>query len=210
MDLIKRDKRLPIWATSLYILIGLVFGVLFTFLPLIGNFKENIIPLIDDPFAVAGLTKPVNWSGYEFLFGLVFLLAVLVSFLFLLKRRYIRSLITMAIGTSYVLMMYLLFVLPKIEAHTQGSLIDFFAEQKGKDVYVMTYGFHSYAGYYYFEQPNDNVEKRGDKDFLLNGAIDKPVLIVSKITDNRLVERKDIEVLGEEGGYRFYRRAIPQ
>ena len=112
----------------------------------------------------------------------------------------------MGLGTAYVLMLYLIFVLPKIEAHTQGSLIDFLKKHKNEDVYVMNYGFHSYAKFFYFEQPDNNVNKRSDYKYLLDGDIDKPVLIVCKITDTRLTERPDLKLLGEEGGFRFYLR----
>lgn len=207
-DLLEEKIRLRVWVKGLYLFIGLLLALVLSLLPLISTFKEKLVPLIDDPFAVAGILKPVQWGGYEFLFGLVFLLAVIISYIFLLKNQYIKALVTMAIGTSYVLMMYLIFVLPKIEAHTQGSLIDFFEKHKHEDVYVMTYGFHSYAKFFYFEQPNNNVEKRGDEGFLLNGEIDKPVLIVTKITDKRLLERADIKVIGEEGGFRFYLRSL--
>lgn len=208
--LMQSKSGLPSFVKGLYLFIGLVFGILLTALPLISLFKEKLVPLIDDPFAVAGIMKPVAWNGGEFLFGLVLLLAVVVSFIFFVKKDYIKGLFTMGIGTSYVLMMYLIFVLPKIEAHTQGSLIDFFKAHKGEDAYVVTYGFHSYAKFFYFEQPNDNVEKRGDEGYLLNGPIDKPVLIVTKITETRLEDREDLSVIGEEGGFRFYLRDVPQ
>ena len=114
----------------------------------------------------------------------------------------------MAAGTGVVLLSYMVFVLPKVEAHTQGSLIDFLQSKKGEDVYVMTFGFHSYAPYFYFDQPNDNVDKRADDDYLLKGNIDKPVYIIAKITDQYLSTLSDLELLKEEGGFRFYKREV--
>ena len=112
----------------------------------------------------------------------------------------------MAIGTSVLLSSYMIFVLPKVESHTQGSLIDFLKSKKGEDVYAMTFGFHSYAPYFYFEQPNNSIEQRADKEFLLTGEIDKPVYIITKITDEYLTTRSDLKFLKEEGGFRFYLR----
>lgn len=203
----QQPNRMVAW---LYLFLGILFGTLLTILPLISSFKDMIVPLIDDPFAVAGIMKPVAWGGFEFIFGILYLIAVIVSFWYIMKRLFYRAIITMAIGTGVLLFSYMLFVLPKVEAHTQGSLIDFLQSKKGEDVYVMTYGFYSYAPFFYFEQPNSNVEKRADKHFLLNGKNDKPVYIISKITDQNLTNRSDLLLLNEEGGFRFYLRDIAE
>ena len=107
-----------------------------------------------------------------------------------------------------MLFFYMIFVLPKVEDHTQGSLINFLEEVQQEDVYVMTYGFHSYAPYFYFKQPNDNLERRANKGWLISGDIDKPVYIIAKITDTELSGKSDLTLLKEEGGFRFYRRAV--
>jgi len=114
----------------------------------------------------------------------------------------------MAVGTGVLLFTYMVFVLPKVEAHTQGSLIDFLQSKRGEDIYVMTHGFHSYAPYFYFEQPNSDIEERADKNLLLNGKVNKPVFIITKITDKSLVTREDLKLIKEEGGYRFYVRVL--
>ena len=206
--LIKEKQQANKFLSWLYLFLGLLFGVLLTLLPLISSFKHLIVPLIDDPFAVAGIMKPVPWGGYEFVFGLIYLAAVIASFWFILKRFFYKAILIMAMGTGVLLSTYMIFVLPKVEAHIQGSLIDFLESKQGEDVYIMTFGFHSYAPFFYFEQPNNNIEKRADKDFLLNGDIDKPVYIIIKITDHTLTERSDLKLLSEEGGFRFYVRGM--
>ena len=112
----------------------------------------------------------------------------------------------MGIGTGVTLLLYSIFVVPKIEQHTQGTLIEFLESVEGEDVYVTTSGFHSYAPFFYFKQPNNNLKKRADKQGLIHGAIDKPVYIISKITDTYLPTLQDLTLIKEEGGYRFYRR----
>jgi hypothetical protein len=206
--LIKEDQKPNKMLVWLYLFLGVLFGTLLTILPLISSFKRLVVPLINDQFAVAGIMKPVSWGGFEFIFGIIYLFAVIASFWFILKRLFMRAIIIMAVGTGILLFSYMVFVLPKVEAHTQGSLIDFLQAKKGEDVYVMTFGFHSYAPYFYFAQPNNNVDKRADDDFLLNGNIDKPVYIITKITDQYLSTKSDLELLKEEGGYRFYKRKI--
>ena len=199
-------QPLPKGIVWTYLALGVVFGVLLTALPLVVYFIDAIKPYINDPFAVAGLMKPVAWSGYEFLIGLFFIAIVMVSAIGLFKNRVIKSISIMGFGVGLTLLLYSIFVLPKIEQHTQGSLIDFLESKQGEDVYVTTSGFHSYAPYFYFRQPNNNLEKRADKQWLITGTIDKPVYIISKITDTYLPTRPDLKLIKEEGGYRFYLR----
>ena len=202
----KAGQSLPGWLRGVYLFIGLLFGTLLTLLPLVYFFKDKLIPYIDDPFAVAGLQKAVAWGGYEFLAGLLFVAGVVLSFFWFGRQRYFKAVSVMALSTALTLMAYMLVVVPKIEAHSQGSLVEFLESLQGKDVYVTTYGFHSYAPFFYFAQPNDNPDKRADKEYLLNGPTDKPVYIITKITDTTLVGRSDLQLLKEEGGYRFYLR----
>ncbi len=204
--LIKAKSTVPKAISWVYLVVGLVFGILLTSLPLVIYFIETIKPFIDDPFAVAGLLKPVHWSGFEFMIGLIFMAAVIVSTVYLFKSNLLKSISIMSGGTAITLLLYSMFIIPKIEQHTQGSLINFLKSVEGEDVYVTTSGFYSYAPFFYFKQPNDNLEKRDNKQWLITGEIDKPVYIISKITDTYLPLLPELTLIKEEGGYRFYRR----
>jgi len=208
MRKIKVKEVMPKSILWVYLILGVLFGVLLTALPLVVYFIEDIKPYIKDPFAVAGLMKPVVWSGFEFIIGLFFISAVMVSFMAFYKKRIYRALVLMGLGTGVTLLLYSAFVLPKIEQHTQGSLVDFLESVHGEDVYVTTSGFYSYAPYFYFKQPNNNLEKRKNEGWLIRGDIDKPVYIISKITDAYLPTLPDLKLIKEEGGYRFYYREL--
>ena len=177
-------------------------------LPLVSTFREALVPLINDPFAVAGIMKNVEWSGFEFLIGAGYLLIIIAVFYLFLKHKLSLGIKLITLATASMLFFYMIFVLPKVESHTQGSLVDFLEDIQGEDVYVMTHGFHSYAPYFYFKQPNDNLEKRANKGWLISGEVDKPVYIISKITDKELPNRSDLVLIKEEGGFRFYRREL--
>ncbi len=204
--LVQNNQRVPNPITIVYLAIGLIFGILLTSLPLVIYFINDIKHYINDPFAVAGLMKPVPWGGFEFLIGFVFLGAVVISTFQLYKTKIIKGVIIMGIGTGITLLLYSIFVVPKIEEHTQGSLIEFLESVQGEDVYVTTSGFYSYAPFFYFKQPNNNLETRANTQLLITGKIDKPVYIISKITDAYLPTLPDLELIKEEGGYRFYKR----
>jgi len=204
--LVEQKQKVPKPIITTYLVVGLIFGILLTALPLVIYFIEDIKPYINDPFAVAGLMKPVPWSGFEFLIGLIFIGAVIISFIHLFKSNLLKGVGVMGVGTGVTLLLYSMFVVPKIEQHTQGSMVTFLESVQGEDVYVTTSGFYSYAPFFYFKQPNNNLEKRADTQWLIAGEIDKPVYIISKITDTYLPKRTDLELIKEEGGYRFYKR----
>ncbi len=189
-----------------YIFVGLVLGLALTALPLVVYFIDDIKPFIHDPFAVAGLSAPVSWSGYACLVGVLFILAVVISAILLARAGIIKALGVMGAGLVVSLLLFSAFILPKIEQHTQGPLINFLVSVQGEDVYVTTSGFHSYAPFFYFRQPDDNLDKRADKAWLATGKIDKPVYIITKITDTYIASLPDVELIKEEGGYRFYKR----
>jgi len=204
--LIKEEQAVPKIISWVYLGVGLIFGLLLTSLPLVIYFIDDIKPYINDPFAVAGLIKPVYWSGFEFSIGLIFVAAVISSSVQLFKANLFRSISIMSGGTAITLLLYSMFIIPKIEQHTQGSLIDFLESVEGEDVYVTTSGFYSYAPFFYFKQPNNNLEKRDNKQWLITGKIDKSVYVISKITDTYLPTLTDLVLIKEEGGFRFYKR----
>jgi hypothetical protein len=43
-------------------------------------------------------------------------------------------------------------------------------------------------------------------DWLLKGPIDKPVYLVTKVTETGLEAYPDIRLLGIEGGFKFHKR----
>src|SRR5665647_1551425 len=77
---IKKINTYIIWVLGIA---GLIFSMVLTFLPIIATHKEFLIPYLKDPFAVASLQVPVNWSGYEFIIGVLYLVAVIFSLIIL-------------------------------------------------------------------------------------------------------------------------------
>jgi hypothetical protein len=56
--------------------------------------------------------------------------------------------------------------------------------------------------------PGGNAE-RSNKEWLLNGDIDKPVYIITQTTKKKLLEgHTDCTFLKQEGGFLFYYRSV--
>ena len=185
--------------------VGVLLGIIFTAIPLIVKFKNYLIPFINDQFAVQNILLPVQWGGFEYLLGIIYLV-ILVVVLIKLKNN-INYIINLFLINALVLNLLMLFIVPKIEQHTQGSMIEFFQKHNNSNEYVTTYGFRSYAKFYYTNKQKPQNINALDEDWLLNGAIDKPVYIVCKMYDKeKVLQLKNIHYLYEKGGFVFFKR----
>lgn len=186
-------------------IVGILIGFIFTAIPLIVKFKANIIPLIKDKFAVQNILLPVQWGGYEFLLGLLYIV-FLVIILIKLKNN-IRYILHLFLLNALILNLLMIFIVPKIEQHTQGSMIAFFKKHNQPNEYVTTYGFRSYAKFFYTNKQKPQNLKSLNEEWLLKGTIDKPVYIVSKMYDKeKVLQLNNIQFLYEKGGFAFYVR----
>ena len=198
-------KKYLYWILSVT---GAFFSVILIALPLVARYKDFISPYIKDDFAIACLNSPVHWSGYEFLIGIVYLLLLIISMIMIRQNRLFRGIIILFYSTAFCIFFYMKAVVPKIEQYSQAPVINFYKSIAGQDVYATTVGFYSYAPYFYFSKmPGGNAES-GNKEWLLNGEIDKPVYIIAKSTSKAMFEQHpDCRFIKQEGGFLFYCRS---
>jgi 4-amino-4-deoxy-L-arabinose transferase-like glycosyltransferase len=186
---------------------GLLFSILILALPILFYYKSLLYPYLRDPFALASLQQPVGWTGWEWVFGLVFLACWLGVWRLMRRGDVLRGLTVYALSMALVLTAYLKMVIPRIEQYSQGAAITFYESIRGEDVYVTTVGFKSYAYLFYFRQPlMPDHAHRTDKNWLIDGDIDKPAYFVTKNTEKYLKDFPKVEKIDERGGFIFYRR----
>ena len=197
-------KRSLMW---ILMVTGTIISVVLIGLPLLASHKDLIIPYIKDDFVIACLNSPVKWNGYEFLIGAVYLIFLFVSMIIIKQRKFFTGIITLFFSTAFCIFFYLKVVVPKIEGYSQAPAINFYKSISGQDVYVTTIGYYSYAPYFYFRKmPGANIES-SNKEWLLNGEIDKPVYIVTQSTKKILLDKHpDCTFIKQEGGFLFYYR----
>jgi hypothetical protein len=205
--LIKNKDELKKYVLWILLISGIIISVCLTGLTLVARFKEFLIPYIKDDFAVACLNAPVKWSGYEFLIGFLFLILIIFSVIILKRKQVLNGIIILFSSTAVCIFFYLVLVVPKIEGYSQAPAINFYKSVSGQDVYVTTSGFYSYAPFFYFQtKPGGNTE-RSNKEWLLDGDIDKPVYIVAKSTAKDVFDKRaDCRFIKQEGGFLFYYR----
>lgn len=232
-DIIYSRKKLNSIVFSLGLFLIIVLGIVFTAAGLINYFIPAITKsdLIDDKFAVVSLQTAVHWFGFEWLVGLVFLIFSIYFFVNLHKnKKYMYGLFATSLATIWLIT---LLIVPKIEPYSQGPAIEFYESLKGKDVYVETIGFKSYAYLFYTDrQPSHNTAdmvtfaknekerriKAGAEDYsfslyclnwmLWKKDLDKPAFFVAKITDVDDIKKyhPDLIKLYHKGGFVFYKR----
>lgn len=203
---LKGEVVWPRWMTVLLLVIGFVLSLALTALPLVGMYAAEFIPYIEDTFVVANLQAPVEWAGNEWLYGTVYFGMIVFSML-IWKRRKELAIRMLFFSTAILLFFYTSVVVPKIEGYTQRAVINFYESKRGQDVYVWPIGNRSYAQFFYFKKPMGVRPEASDENWLLNGPVDKPTFLISRIDRAEEYRRNpNLELLKEENGFVFFRR----
>jgi len=191
----------------LLIVTGCIISLLITFLPFVFYYKESIYNYIKDPFAITCLKTPVEWNGYEFLIGIIYIIALIYALYQVRFGNLLRGLYTLFFSTALTVFFFLIIIAPKIENYSQGPAIGFYEKYCGQNVYITSYGYKSYAQYFYFKTPMYLNPNAKEINWLLSGKIDKPVYFVTKITDTgQLAKYQDIKLIEQSGGYALFYR----
>lgn len=198
------------WNISIMLVIGLILGLAIALLPLVGIYKNDLIPHIGDKFAKANLEADVPFSFGEMAYGLSYMVMVIVSCVFLFGGKVRRGLLCLFISTILILQVTVLHFVPKVERFSQNAAISFYEQFQGKDVYVEPLAYFSYAHLYYTrKQPSTNPEyyKPDREKWLLEGQIDKPAYFICRITDSEPYRsHPNLELIGEKNGFVFFKR----
>jgi len=201
------------WKKSMSVLLGItggLFGLALIALPLADRFKQQIIDshLIGDVFALENLKATVHWGGWESAIGLGLLLALAGCFWLAGSKKYQAAVLTLFITNLLVVELSSVVLAPKIEKYVQGAAIDFFESLKGKDCYLETISYKSYAEYFYSEKQPAKNTRSYNPAWLLTGEIDKETYFSAKITEADAIRRDypSLTELYRKNGFVFYKR----
>ncbi len=203
------------------LVIGSLVALLIIALPVVGINKEKLVPYINDPFAVGNLGANVPWSYTECLWGVVYLAGIWAA-CFLMRRNFRKGMLLLCIVQIIIIQVTVIHFTPKIEAYTQRAAIDYYKSFAGKDVYVHSLGYKSYATLFYTEKlPSVNpnyrslrIDKNGkdvqpiaNEPWLLSGVTDKPVYFICKIQDSaKYAAMPQLKGTGGSNGFVFFKR----
>lgn len=194
----------------LLIIIASLIGIAVSALPIIDKYKQQILDadLIKDKFAVENLKAAVSWTGFEWLIGIILIGGVGVMLFMINKGKVKQGIIGIFLFSLFAVNMSSVLVVPRIEKYSQGAAIEFYEYLQGKDCYVETISFKSYAHLFYsHKQPQANPRSY-NSDWLYHGEIDKPAYFVSKITalDDVAQYYPELKEIYRKNGFVFWVR----
>jgi 4-amino-4-deoxy-L-arabinose transferase-like glycosyltransferase len=205
--IIERKEKFNNWMKYLIVIISSVIGIIVIAITFTDKIKEKIIHtgIIKDPFAIGNLQATANWSYFDMIVGLILILGTIIA----LKQKNVKKQIFGLFATSMIFMYLGLFIIvPKIEKYSQDAAISFFQSIANQDCYVQTYGYKSYAQYFYTNETQQESTKNISFDILLKGKTDKPVYIICKNYKASEFEKKypDFKKIGQKNGFVFFKK----
>lgn len=205
-----KEFSIKLYQTYLLFIIGLVIGIVLIGVQFADKYKEQIkvSNIIRDPFALENLMSKVHWTGYEFLIGLFFLAMLFLTLRFFYKRKLFAAVYSLFISTVIVITLTSIIIVPKIESYSQNAAIEFYKTLQGKDIYIETIGFKSYAHLYYSAKRPVQNKNSLNTEWLLKDKIDKPAYFVSKVTGATAIKKSNPKLieLYRKNGFVFYKR----
>lgn len=211
-NIISKKWVLDGWVKILIIVSSLPF-ILAPFA--IAYFSQNMSqlkPLLkQDAFATENIQAQVQWSGWEFLPGLLLAAAIALSFMYFKRQKNQRAVWILLGGAVIFIQLCLFFLIGRIEAISQRANIDFWQAHAREDCYMVSYRYKTYTHYFYGSMKPQLNKNYTNNDWLLKGNIDKPVYIACKVTGKEALEKElpDAFFLYNKNGFYFYKR-IPQ
>lgn len=200
--------------------VGILLGILGSLISLlilgvavIGLNVKRLAPHVDDSFARGNMEADVHWTGFEGAIGLLMVVALVLGIRHLSRRNFTAAARTLFAGTAIVVFFASAIIVPKVERYSQGAAIDFFIARQGENCYVHTLGYKSYGDLFYTHKEKPTNPNAWNEQWLLTGAIDKPVYFVTKI--DRIQHWEDpakypgLHELYRKNGFVFLKRDPP-
>lgn len=210
--LMRRKEGLKADSYVLYGLGMLIFGIAVSLVNLAVSRLPEWAEKVKDPFARENLLTPVDWSGWEFIPGLLFTLGLCAGLYLLIKRKFLPYLLLQAGLTLLYLNSLNLMIVPKVSQYTQASAVEFFQKAAYEDAYIIVEGYKSYAQFFYGRVepfPFPEIPKDRREDWMRTGEIDRPVYLITKIhrMDEGFLERNsEFKEVKREAGFVFFVR----
>jgi hypothetical protein len=198
------------WFDWIFLFIGIVFIVVFIGIRYVVTNAKMLAKseFIKDEFAKGNLLANVQWTGFEFLIGLIPLIVFLLI-RFVYKDNVNKSLLLFMAFTLFTATISFVIV-PKIEGYSQQAAINFYISKQKEDCYVTTYNFKSYAHLFYTKKKLPSNRNHHDNEWLMKGNVDKKVYVVCKVQHILEFETnyQEFRKFKSSNGFVFYERNL--
>jgi 4-amino-4-deoxy-L-arabinose transferase-like glycosyltransferase len=192
---------------GLLIFVGIIYAIIPALLQLIATTisVEVLKKYIKDDFAIACIDRSIQWGGYEYLIGVVFGIILVIA---VLKLHGIKQMASILLGSVLFVYLLMLLVVPKIEKYSQAPAISMISEFQGKQVWISTLGYYSYAPFFYGSKMERACKDCNEEEFLLHGETNREVYFVTKITALKTIREQNpqLEIIKQQGGFVLLKR----
>ncbi|MBX7181561.1 MAG: glycosyltransferase family 39 protein [Bacteroidia bacterium] len=148
------------WVAPINLTLGLVWALILFAIPIAGSYIQShyqqIVSsgIIRDAFALENLKAEPVWDWLDYLPFIWLSIALGVSVFLYLKNKLLSSFVTQMLGITLALPLILGTFLAKIEAITQGAVIEFYQSKQNQNIEIRTMAYKSYAPYFYAQKGN--------------------------------------------------------
>lgn len=166
------------------------------------------ILLQSDRFAAENLEANVDWTGWEFIPGLLMAVMMFFSLRWFRQQKTRQAVVVLFLTPVLFLQLGFFFFINRIEAYSQRANIEFWQSHAGEDCYMTSYRYKTYTYYYYGKVRPQKNPMYTDQNWLLTGDIDKTVYISCKTTGKEQLQKDipDAYFLYNKNGFYFYKR----
>ncbi|MDP6669666.1 MAG: glycosyltransferase family 39 protein [Candidatus Krumholzibacteria bacterium] len=199
--LLANSTRLSKLTLIFWVLVGGLISLLLIALPALMRNPDAWIHLIEDEFTRANILRPVPWSPLALIPGLLFALGTLVSLLWVFRGNWQRGTMSQGFTVGLCVLLSWPFLLPKIEAHSQGGAIALYESLREEPADLCIAGFKSYAHLYTMGRRAWSDRSAEGRERLMT-ATDRPLYIVTPLHRTEEIQRQyPSRILRREGGF---------
>ena len=205
-QILENKKKVNRLIKILLLIIAFFVGTVAVVITFFDKVKHIFIHQFDE-FTQGNLSANAEWYGFEWIFGIILIVSVVMFIIYDNKGLKERAFYCLTTGSLLFVSLSMYFITPQVEKYTQSAIIEFYKSKQGEDCYIHS-KFKSYAPYFYAKQLPEN--KNDDTNFLHRGKIDKPCYFVLRNTESKVTEfmkqAPDAILLYEKNGFVFFVR----
>ncbi|MBS3914749.1 MAG: glycosyltransferase family 39 protein [Bacteroidetes bacterium] len=192
--------RISGWLMFPFALVVVILGIVFVLIPILfvqPALNQFFTQNVKDVFANAIISNPDGWQGWEYIPGVLFLVS---SFIWLLYFRKAHAHWPFTI-TAIFGILFSGILIPRIDNSLQGKYLNEIVSQKGKDIYIESWGFKTYAILFYAQVGPNKFKGPWQQDsmdlkefeapgrqarlvWMMDKKMDKPIFIYTKCDFN--------------------------
>lgn len=191
----------------LYGIIGMAIGIAVLGSTLFFYYPELWTPYVKDVVFLASFAQAIPPPVWLPLTGIVFFISFFLAAKRSKEQNPMASALSWAVGHTLLIAILYAALLPRIEKLSQGSLISLISQVKHENALIYTYGFKSYAHFFYGERTLQNASN----EYLPAGQkpaneSERIIYLLAREPNHELDSVAGHRLIRCEGGYRLYRK----